>query len=1254
MSKRVICVIDRKGTIIRINRAAEKVLHVKSSELEGQPFTSLFRPQSKASPLPDDIFREPSSMLRNPMGVWTFRFSEFTSFACELYPSKHVDYHLLIGKQVAETPPLAPESLPAPTNASSSFSVPEELTHIVEDMAEAVVRLDHQLNYTYLNKKALELLGKPKEELIGQNIWQPFPEWVNTSFYYACIQAFNEKKTIQHEEYLPVLDKWFSSRLIPGKTGLTIFFQETTWHKATEAALAKSDKLYRSIFESHPDALFVTDRHGTIQKINDIAASKFKTPSGKLMGNSILTYLSADSRSKMSAVIPQVLKGKTMQLEGWVEKVDNSFLATISLIPIRLEGSLTGFYITFRDITQKFQQEQALALLNALSMGLSAAPNLTEGMDTVLRKLCQFTGYLYGEWWMPIFGHNLIKLTSHWLGDASLLPFYEASKNQSFEPDKDLPPALKERKVVVSNAVNQEAGFRRKVLAAEHGLNSYLLIPILYRNTYLGTIGLFAKEPVRLTAIHQDQLQNILNKLGGEIERRHSSEELEKFFTLSPDLLCIVGFDGFFKKTNPAFLQTFGYTSEEMLSFHLLDLVHPKDYANFDQTLAEAYEGRPVRNIESRFRCKDGSYRWIAVTEEAVAEENLLYVVGRDVTEQKKQVAEISRIKAATESTSDAIGIVQGLEQFIYTNKAFEKLLGLNKESINHRGGIISLFSAPEKAQELHYILHQKGRWEGDVYILDHEGNSREFNLRCNAILNEQGVFKYFVTIFTDVSEKRKVQAEIYRLNKAVEESSNEVYIVDDEKYNFTYANKRALENSGYSLGELKQLTPTALNPDLNVERAEQFLQPLRRGETKSLLLHTRQQRKDGSWYPAEAHLSLFSYENTSSLMVQLIDITERKRTEESLRIINERYRLAAKASNDAIWDWDLTTNRVFWGDGFYTLFGHRFTENSDAASWENNIHPQDAKQAIEKIFDILHSGKNQWVSEYRFKCADGSFRYVRDRAYVIYDTSGKAIRLTGAITDISEQKKNEEFLLSFNAELEEQVIKKTAKLQASLKKIKKEMAARATVELNLQQSLVEKEVLLKEIHHRVKNNMAIVSGLLTLQARHAKQQEVKLLFKDSQRRIKSMALIHELLYQNENLSRINFRNYIQELVDGISSSFQQRETYIKIEIDAEPGIELDIVQAVPCGLILNELITNSFKYAFVGKENGRIKIIFRKREESFLLEVSDNGQGLPVGFETAYPKTLGMQLVSNLVKQIGGQLQISSQQGASFKIIFN
>lgn len=1255
MNKSVVCCVDREGKIMRVSGNAKKMLPFGAEEMVGEPFSAFFRPERPGQAFSESFFQNlsPGPVFFN--GLYKGEQGGFHTLEWTIYSSKPASFSVCIGKKQVVRPVQEAEALPPPAKASFPFPSKDELFKVIEDMAEAFITLDRTFTYTYLNKEALQLLGKQREELLGKNIWELFPQWIGTSFYNACFEALEKRDLIVCEEYIPGLNKWFNCRIFPQNEGLMVFFQEITSRKTAEAALEKSEKLYRSIFASHPEAVFVTDKKGFIQKLNEVAVFKFANRHERLEGANILNFLSAESRGKMSTALPLVLAGKSMQLEGWVVAVENAFLATITLIPIRLENTLTGFFIKFRDITQKFQQEKELSLLNEVSLGLSAAPTLEEGLEGVMGTLCRYTGFDYGEFWMPLFGQDLIKMKSHWIGDPFLESFFEGSRLRVYEMEKDLPAALKNKKVIFSNSIQEEKGFRRQELARQHNLCSYLVIPVEYRGTYLGTFALFGKKVIQPNSFSPHSLQNLLNKLGGEIERRRSSEELDKFFKLSPDLLCIIGFDGYFKKTNPAFLEILGYTTEEIHSMHVLDLVHPDDFTKVSKALQETYNGFTIRTLESRYCCKDGSYRWIATTEEAVPEDSLLYVVGRDITWQKQQIAEIEQIRTGIESSSDGLCIGRGLQELTYVNKAFHKLLGLDVAAINQRGGPISLFNDSKTVQEVHCSLVEKGRWEGDAQILDNKGEIRDFNIRCNLIQDEQGDIKFFVGLFTDVSEQKKIQGELHKLNKAVEGSSNEVYIVNTETYKFTYANKRGLENSGYSLQELKEMTPTDLNPELTTAEGSRFFSTLGDGNVKSQAIKSSHQRKNGSWYPVEAHLSVFSHEGSRSAMLQVIDISERVKTEEALYSMNERYKLAAKATSDAIWDWDLTTNTVFWGDGFHTLFGHSFSENSGAVNWELNIHPEDAKRAIEKIFQVLHSGQHQWVSEYRFKCSDGSYKHVRDRAYVMYDPSGKALRMTGAVTDISDQKKNEELLLRFTAELEEQVRKKTDSLQRSLKKIKKEMTARALVEQSLQHSLEEKEVLLKEIHHRVKNNMAIVSGLLTLQVRHAKLPEVKALFKDSQRRIKSMALIHELLYQNENLSKINFRNYIHELVDGLSSSFQQQETLIDIEIKADDTIELDIVQAVPCGLILNELITNSFKYAFIGKAEGRIAITFCKMAEGLLLEVADNGLGLPAAFEPNYRKTLGMQLVANLVKQIGGQLTIGArQEGASFKIIFN
>ena len=200
-----------------------------------------------------------------------------------------------------------------------------------------------------------------------------------------------------------------------------------------------------------------------------------------------------------------------------------------------------------------------------------------------------------------------------------------------------------------------------------------------------------------------------------------------------------------------------------------------------------------------------------------------------------------------------------------------------------------------------------------------------------------------------------------------------------------------------------------------------------------------------------------------------------------------------------------------------------------------------------------------------------------------------------------------------------------------------------------LEQSLQEKKVLLKEIHHRVKNNMQIISSLLSLQRGCVEGDETINVLRDSQGRVRSMAMIHENLYQSPTLSNINFKNYIKELVKVILISYGCRDIEIMLEVE---NIRLDIDTAIPCGLIINELVTNSVKYAFP-QGKGVINIKLKSFQDELELIIADNGIGLPLDFDYNKINTLGLQLVDSLVKQLNGQITIESNLGSEFKMKF-
>ncbi len=196
-----------------------------------------------------------------------------------------------------------------------------------------------------------------------------------------------------------------------------------------------------------------------------------------------------------------------------------------------------------------------------------------------------------------------------------------------------------------------------------------------------------------------------------------------------------------------------------------------------------------------------------------------------------------------------------------------------------------------------------------------------------------------------------------------------------------------------------------------------------------------------------------------------------------------------------------------------------------------------------------------------------------------------------------------------------------------------------------------EKDALLHEIHHRVKNNMQIILSLLSIQARNIEDKQLLAIFQDCQNRIKAMALVHEELYQSKNLSRIDVKHYLDALLQGLSSSLLKKaDVRLKVTID---NIFFNIDTAIPCGLIITELVTNSFKHAFLEQVEGEISVVIRQENGTFILSVKDNGAGLPEGLDTSKTTSLGFQLVRGLTGQLGGTINIESDHGTETMIIF-
>ncbi|GFK95023.1 Blue-light-activated histidine kinase 2 [Fundidesulfovibrio magnetotacticus] len=215
------------------------------------------------------------------------------------------------------------------------------------------------------------------------------------------------------------------------------------------------------------------------------------------------------------------------------------------------------------------------------------------------------------------------------------------------------------------------------------------------------------------------------------------------------------------------------------------------------------------------------------------------------------------------------------------------------------------------------------------------------------------------------------------------------------------------------------------------------------------------------------------------------------------------------------------------------------------------------------------------------------------------------------------------------------------------------EVAERAAAEEALRAALAEKTVLLKEVHHRVKNNLQIVCSLLSLQALRYSDDRLAAPFQDSQARVRAMALVHEKLYRSQDLSRIDLAAYMSELTLFLVQAYCSRNLMVTPDLDCQ-SFHLAVDSAVPCGLIINELVTNSLKHAFNGRSTGVIRLRAALVDGHALIAVSDDGNGLPSWLDLDNPPSLGLQLVTSLVRQLRGTLRVhTGPGGAAFEVSF-
>ncbi|WP_048190322.1 PAS domain S-box protein [Methanobacterium sp. SMA-27] len=342
-------------------------------------------------------------------------------------------------------------------------------------------------------------------------------------------------------------------------------------------------------------------------------------------------------------------------------------------------------------------------------------------------------------------------------------------------------------------------------------------------------------------------------------------------------------------------------------------------------------------------------------------------------------------------------------------------------------------------------------------------------------------------------------------------------------------------------------------------------------------------------------------------------EIMKCKKTKIALKKSEERFRTFAESATDGIVTTDDNGNILFFNKILKQIFGYS-TDELSGKSLTMLMPAKFRKGYLNELENYKSSGKHRLL--------------------------GKTVQTTGLRKDGK--------IFPFEMSLSAWKSNKTTYFSAIIRDI----TERKQAESEIKKSIVEKENLLREIHYRVKNNMHIISSLLNLQIQHVHEEESEKVLKDTQGRLDTMAMVHKNLYESSSFTKLNFKDYVEKLVFEILSSHRVNSGTIETELDIE-DIEMNMETAIPCGLIINELVTNSVKHAFP-ELKGTIRIELKSFQDELELIVADNGIGLPKNIHLKITETIGLQLVYSLVNQLNGKLKLDMSNGTEFKITFN
>jgi len=704
------------------------------------------------------------------------------------------------------------------------------------------------------------------------------------------------------------------------------------------------------------------------------------------------------------------------------------------------------------------------------------------------------------------------------------------------------------------------------------------------------------------------------------------------------------------------FQELTGYNPKEIINNKkrsFSDIIHPKDRHLGKEDIRRALQKQAPFEIEYRLITASGEEKWVWEKGEGVFSDDgkLLFLEGfiTDIGDKKQFEKELKRsrenYKSLVDYSPDGVIIhVDGIIKF--ANPSALKIIGVRgfEELENvpafefflpeYHQLILDRIKRTKAGEDLDFVEVKIKNKKGEIIVLETKSILIRFN-------GEEAI----QVVFHDVSEKKLLLKEQARAQIAEEtnelleqeitkrkviqlqlqESQKYTHLIingsidmicaSDRKGHITEFNQAAQKTFGYTAEEVIGKHVSMLYSDPNQRNRITDEELYKKGAFAGEVLNRRKNGENFVSYLSASILKNDQGEVIGAMGVSR-DISELKKADEALKTQSAKFNAIIESSSHFIWTVDrrfcLTTFNQNFSKEVETRYGER-AKIGQPMFFIRSSSDKHQHELLIKKYEGAFRGEPQYF-DISFLDSEGTENWREIYLNPILASDGSVIEVSGISHDVTEKKISEE---------------------------------------RIRLSLQEKEVLLKEVHHRVKNNLQVISSILNLQSSYVKEEGTLQILKESQNRIKSMAFIHESLYQTKDFSSINFTEYIINLSQNLIHSYSNFDNEVKLNLDIQ-DVFLNLDLAIPCGLIINEIVSNALKYAFDEKtEGGEISIKMSLDKDDLVLKIGDNGKGLPKNIDYRNTESLGLQLVVTLTDQLSGTIELNSEKGTNYTIIF-